>query len=76
MSTEPNETANDLELARAAFEEATIERARAYASEGTSSEVSRRSALAANKASDARRAYEKAILAHAQVSDPGLHHLP
>lgn len=67
---------DQLEQARTAFEEATLARALAYAATGHPSEVARRSAHASCAASDARRAYEKAILANAGISDPGLSHLP
>jgi hypothetical protein len=76
MASEPHETVSDLDLARVAFEEATVARAVAYAMTGPPTEVARLSALASTKAADMRRAYEKAILADAKVRDPGLSHLP
>ena len=76
MATNDSNTLSPLELARAEFERATVARARAYASAGTPTEVGTRSAHAATAASDARRAYEKAILEAAKVADPGLGHLP
>ena len=76
INTGSDDAASTLEHAREAFELATIARALAYAAEGPSSETAKVAAHAATKASDARRAYEKAILADAQVLDPGLSRLP
>jgi hypothetical protein len=71
-----NETLATLETARAEYEAATINRALAYAEPGHPTEVGTRSAAAARRASAARRDLDRAILAHAAVTDPGLSRLP